>query len=117
MSHTAPSDDDLKIPTSVAADISKKYKLDQVYIIGRKVGDPGHETVTTYGKDRVHCDVAAMAGDALKTKFLDWPTGTTDVKMHVLNALQHLTGTELVEVQTEIEQRLEDIVARKAATQ
>ena len=34
-------------------------------VLARVVGDPGVEWVTTYGKDRSHCDAAAKIGRAL----------------------------------------------------
>lgn len=55
-----------KVPAiSRARAIAKYYGLDQVLIIGRKIGDDGYRTMTTYGKDRKHCDHAAHLGDAL----------------------------------------------------
>lgn len=60
------------IPISAAEAISKKYDYDQVVIIGRKVGEGGGEHCTTYGRNRVHCDVAARIGDFLKYKVMGW---------------------------------------------
>jgi hypothetical protein len=72
------SDESAKlIPISVAEAISKKYGFDQVVIIARKV-DAGPEKiaehVTTYGKDKVNCTVAAQIGDFLKYKIMSWTT-------------------------------------------
>jgi hypothetical protein len=53
------------IPISAAARIAKAYGYDQVYIIGRKVGEGGSEHLTTYGINREHCAVAARAGEVL----------------------------------------------------
>ena len=65
------------IPVSVAKEISKKYDYDQVIIIARKVGDGGGEHVTTYGKDELHCKVAAKCGDFLKYKVMGWNAKNT----------------------------------------
>lgn len=54
-----------RIPISAAREISKKYGYDQVVVLARVVGDPGVEWVTTYGRDRSHCDAAAKIGRAL----------------------------------------------------
>jgi hypothetical protein len=48
-----------------------KYDYDQVVVIARKVG--GGEHVTTYGRDKANCDVAARIGDWLKFKVMGWP--------------------------------------------
>lgn len=63
------------IPISAAEKVAKQYGYDQVIIIARKVGespDPHGEHVTTYGVNKVHCDVAARCGHALK-RFMGWP--------------------------------------------
>ncbi len=60
------------IPISVAKTISEKYDYDQVIIIARKVGDDGNEHVTTYGKDKKNCRVAAKIGDFLKYQVMGW---------------------------------------------
>lgn len=52
------------IPISAAEQIAKKYGYDQVVIIARAVGEGEH--VTTYGRDKPNCDVAARTGDFLK---------------------------------------------------
>ena len=59
-----------KIPIKAAKKISDKYGYDQVIIVARAVGFGEH--VTTYGKDKVHCDVAAKIGDFLKYKIMGW---------------------------------------------
>ena len=59
------------IPISAAERIAKQYGYDQVMVYARKVGDEGGEHMTTYGVSKVHCDVAARMGDALK-KFMGW---------------------------------------------
>ena len=63
------------IPIVAARDIAEKYGYDQVIIIARKVGidpQPHGEHCTTYGRDRVHCDVAAHIGNFLKHKVMGW---------------------------------------------
>ena len=65
------SDEKQKLIKS-AKKISEKYDYDQVIIIGRKVGAAGFEQVTTYGKDKIHCKVAADIGDFLKKKVMGW---------------------------------------------
>lgn len=64
-----------EIPISAAKDIAKKYGYDQVIIYARRIGeepDPFGEHVTTYGVDKVHCDVAARIGDHLKYNVFGW---------------------------------------------
>lgn len=61
-----------RIPIVAARSIVEQYGYDQVVIIARKVGDPGGEHVTTYGRNRAHCDVAARIGDFLKFKIMGW---------------------------------------------
>jgi len=60
------------IPIEAAKHIADKYNYDQVIIIARKVGDEGGEHVTTYGKDKTHCSIAAKCGDFLKHKIMGW---------------------------------------------
>ena len=55
---------------SAARLIAEKYDYDQVVIIARKVGVGEH--CTTYGVDKVNCDVAARIGDFLKFKVMGW---------------------------------------------
>ena len=59
-----------QIPISAASAIAKTYGYDQVIIVARSIGDGEH--VTTYGKDRANCDVAAKIGDYLKYKIMGW---------------------------------------------
>ncbi len=61
-----------KIPINAAKEISKKYGYDQVVIIARKTGENGGEHVTTYGKDKTHCKIAADIGNFLKYKIMRW---------------------------------------------
>lgn len=60
------------IPISAAKEIATKYDYDQVIIVARKVGENGGEHVTTYGKNKVHCGIAARTGDFLKYKIMGW---------------------------------------------
>ncbi len=62
------------IPVSAAKHIAEAYGYDQVVIYARRVGDdpePHGEHMTTYGINKVHCDVAARIGTTLK-KFMGW---------------------------------------------
>lgn len=63
-----------KIPISAAEQIAKLYGFDQVIIIARKTGDgPDHgEAVTTYGIDKLHCEIAGNVGEFLKNKVMGW---------------------------------------------
>lgn len=54
------------IPISAAKKFSDQYGYDQVIIVARAVD--GGEHVTTYGRDKVNCGVAARIGDFLKYK-------------------------------------------------
>lgn len=58
------------IPIKRAEEIAKAYGYDQVIIVARAVGEGEH--VTTYGRDRANCDVAARIGDFLKYKIMGW---------------------------------------------
>lgn len=58
------------IPISAAKLVAEKYGYDQVVIIARKVG--GGEHCTTYGINRINCDVAARIGEFLKFKVMGW---------------------------------------------
>jgi len=60
----------IPIPISAAGDIAKRYGYDQVIIVARAI-DKG-EHVTTYGKDRANCEVAAKIGDFFKFKLMGW---------------------------------------------
>lgn len=60
----------MDIPVAAAKQIATKYDYDQVIIIARKAGRNEH--VTTYGKDRIHCKVAAQIGNFLKYKVMGW---------------------------------------------
>ena len=58
------------IPVSTAEKIAKTYGYDQIVIIGRAVDQGEH--VTTYGRDKANCDVAARVGNFLKHKIMGW---------------------------------------------
>ena len=58
------------IPIKAAEEIAKKYGCDQVIIVARAIGEGEH--VTTYGRDKANCDVAARIGNFLKYKIMGW---------------------------------------------
>lgn len=58
------------IPISAARDIAKRYGYDQIIIVGRAIDQGEH--VTTYGRDKANCAVAARIGDFLKYKIMGW---------------------------------------------
>ena len=60
------------IPVSAAKQIANEYGYDQVIVVARAVGEGGGEHVTTYGRDKQHCSVAARCGDFLKFKVMGW---------------------------------------------
>lgn len=60
------------IPIEAARAIAERCGYDQVIIIARKVGPDGGEHVTTYGRNKTHCDVAARCGNFLKYKVMMW---------------------------------------------
>lgn len=60
------------IPIIAAKGIAEQYGYDQVVIIARKIGNKGGEHVTTYGRDKANCDVAARCGEFLKFKVMGW---------------------------------------------
>lgn len=64
-----------RIPVVAAQRIADEYDYDQVVIIARKVGEGAGsgEHVTTYGRDKVNCRIAARIGDYIKHKIMGWP--------------------------------------------
>ncbi len=62
-----------QIPIAAAQRIADQYDYDQVVVIARAIGDGGGEHVTTYGKDKANCDVAARIGNFIKHKIMGWP--------------------------------------------
>ena len=65
------------IPISAAQRIANNYGYDQVIIVARAVGDGGGEHCTTYGVDKINCDVAARIGNFFKHRLMGW-TGECD---------------------------------------
>lgn len=68
------------IPIEAARQIAEAYGYDQVVIYARKVGEdpaPHGEHMTTYGRDRQHCAVAARIGQTLQ-RFMGWNASTTE---------------------------------------
>jgi hypothetical protein len=63
-----------KIPIKAAKEIAEKYGYDQVIVYARKTGDikPHGEHITTYGKNKDHCNAAAQIGNFLKYKIIGW---------------------------------------------
>lgn len=62
------------IPIAAAKHIAKTYGYDQVVIYARRCHDtpePHGEHMTTYGRNREHCDVAARIGTTLK-RVMGW---------------------------------------------
>lgn len=62
------------IPIERAENIAKTYGYDQVVIYARRVGEeplPHGEHMTTYGIDKVHCEIAAKIGKTLQN-FMGW---------------------------------------------
>lgn len=62
----APVEDPDKIPIRAARALADLHNYDQVIIYARRLGEPGLEWVTTYGRDPEHCQSAARIGDALR---------------------------------------------------
>jgi hypothetical protein len=58
------------IPVSAAERIAKAYGYDQVVIVARAIDQGEH--VTTYGRDKANCVVAASIGDFFKYKLMSW---------------------------------------------
>jgi len=66
---------EMKIPISAAKKVAKDHGYDQIIIIGRKVGENGVESVTTYGVNKEHCSIAAKIGNIWKFKIMKWEEG------------------------------------------
>lgn len=62
----------LPIPIAAGKEIADKYGYDQIIIVARRVGPDGKEHVTTYGRNKQHCAVAAKCGNFLKFKVMGW---------------------------------------------
>jgi hypothetical protein len=77
-----------RIPIKAAQRIAEEYGYDQVMIYARKVDRPsgvgetakteikGGEHMTTYGVNKIHCDVMARIGKYLQTKIMGWDWDT-----------------------------------------
>lgn len=61
------------IPVAAAKRIAEEYGYDQVVVYARKVGEEGGEHLSTYGRTKQHCSVAASMADTLK-RFMGWQT-------------------------------------------
>lgn len=83
------------IPVSAAKEIAQRFGYDQVVVYARRVGDapdPFGEHMTTYGIDKVHCDVAARIGSRLQTELMGWPTkdaALTESEVEMLRSSKH----------------------------
>ena len=55
-----------RIPIKTAREIGQKHNYDQVVIIARRVGENGRNWLTTWGRNKEHCDVAAKIRDVLE---------------------------------------------------
>lgn len=62
----------MTIPINAAKRVADEFDYDQIIIIGRKIGDDGHEHVTTYGVDKDNCAAAASIGNFLKYEIMKW---------------------------------------------
>lgn len=62
----------LRIPIKAARDIAKKYRYDQLIILGIDVAK-NRQHVTTFGKSTVDADQAAQGGNYIKQQLLGWP--------------------------------------------
>lgn len=62
----------MDIPIAAAKNIADTYDYDQVVILARKIGKGGNEHVTTYGKNKQHCNIAARMGNFIKYKIMLW---------------------------------------------
>ena len=69
------------IPIGAAKRIADRYGYDQIVIVARRVGEapePCGEHVTTYGRNKAHCGIAAEIGDFLKYKIMNWAKENAD---------------------------------------
>lgn len=80
-----------RIPIAAAERIGNDHAYDQVIIYARRVGDPGLEWVTTWGKDRTNCDAAAHIGDAIGRQVVK-PIEERDAEIARLRALLRRAG-------------------------
>lgn len=77
------------IPIKTAETIAKNYGYDQIIIIGREVGEPGAEHVTTYGRNKEHCAAAARIGNYLKYEVMEWTRSPLAKPIPVVEFHQH----------------------------
>lgn len=64
-----------RIPISAGKRIADLYGYDQVVIVARRVEDDdqaGQEWMTTYGRNRAHCDIAARIGRWLRKRMNEY---------------------------------------------
>jgi hypothetical protein len=81
--------------SGAAEKIAKDYGYDQVIIIARRVGEdpePYGEHLTTYGINKVHCDVAARTGSFIQHKIMGWPWPKQIAVEPLYRALKRLHG-------------------------
>ena len=57
------------IPIASAKRIAKDYDYDQVVIYARAVGS--HDWMTTYGRTKVHCGIAARIGQWMRKRMAE----------------------------------------------
>lgn len=65
-------------PFRTAASIAQEHGLDQVVIIGRKTGDGGFETITTWGRSDDDARVCDMIGVRITRDIMQWETADRD---------------------------------------
>lgn len=81
------------IPIKAGRAIAEDFGYDQVIIIARRVGEdplPNGEHVTTYGRNKTHCDIAAQTGNFIKHKIMGWPHLRHDSAEPLYKALKKL---------------------------
>lgn len=69
------------IPVATAESIGRRFGYDQVVVYGRRVGEdplPHGEHLTTWGRNRDHCQVAKHLGNFLKHEIMGWPKQNVD---------------------------------------
>ena len=67
----------LPIPIRSAESIGRRFGYDQVVVFGRRVSDDpklAGEHMTTWGRNRDHCQVAKHIGNTLKDDVMKWPS-------------------------------------------
>jgi hypothetical protein len=61
-----------QIPVDELEALAKKYNLDQLILVGRKIGENGRECCTAYGANAEHTAVANDIASFLKYKVMGW---------------------------------------------